>query len=164
MASHCNAIVCARGVADRSNRVQIRLLRMAPSDGQFSGLFQAERIIVAASLLGGRVGDFGRAPCGRHLSLIGCHRRTWTPRIGCRADGGWLISLPLTYGIRYHWPLRVVFAFPGIGELALVAMNARDYPLVQGITIVTASIFVIVNLLVDLAYAAIDPRIRMDKS
>ena len=59
---------------------------------------------------------------------------------------------------------EVVFAFPGIGELALVAMNARDYPLVQGITIVTASIFVIVNLLVDLAYAAIDPRIRMDKS
>lgn len=59
---------------------------------------------------------------------------------------------------------EVVFAFPGIGELALVAMNARDYPLVQGITIVTASIFVIVNLVVDLAYAAIDPRIRMDKS
>ena len=59
---------------------------------------------------------------------------------------------------------EVVFAFPGIGELALVALNARDYPLVQGITIVTAAIFVIVNLLIDLAYAWIDPRIRMERS
>ncbi|MCR8726375.1 ABC transporter permease [Frigidibacter sp. ROC022] len=59
---------------------------------------------------------------------------------------------------------EVVFAFPGVGELALVALNARDYPLVQGITIVTASIFVIVNLVIDLAYALIDPRIRMEQS
>lgn len=59
---------------------------------------------------------------------------------------------------------EVVFAFPGIGELALVALNSRDYPLVQGITIVTASIFVLINLLIDLAYALIDPRIRMDRS
>jgi ABC-type dipeptide/oligopeptide/nickel transport system permease component len=59
---------------------------------------------------------------------------------------------------------EVVFAFPGIGELALVALNSRDYPLIQGITIVTASIFVIVNLLIDLTYAMIDPRIRMEQS
>lgn len=59
---------------------------------------------------------------------------------------------------------EVVFAFPGIGQLALVALNSRDYPLVQGITIVTASIFVLINLLIDLTYAVIDPRIRMDRS
>lgn len=59
---------------------------------------------------------------------------------------------------------EVVFAFPGLGELALVALNGRDYPLIQGITIVTASIFVVVNLLIDLAYAWIDPRIRMEQS
>lgn len=59
---------------------------------------------------------------------------------------------------------EVIFAFPGIGELALVAMKARDYPLIQGITIVTASIFVLVNLLIDLTYAAVDPRIRMEQS
>lgn len=58
---------------------------------------------------------------------------------------------------------EVIFAFPGIGELALVAMKARDYPLIQGITIVTASLFVLVNLVVDLTYAAIDPRIRMEQ-
>ncbi|MCY0150167.1 ABC transporter permease [Hoeflea sp. G2-23] len=59
---------------------------------------------------------------------------------------------------------EVVFAFPGIGELALVALNARDYPLIQGITIITASTFVIVNLLIDLLYSRIDPRIRMEQS
>lgn len=59
---------------------------------------------------------------------------------------------------------EVVFAFPGIGELALVALNARDYPLIQGITIVTATAFVVVNLLIDLLYTRIDPRIRMERS
>ncbi|MBN9253309.1 MULTISPECIES: ABC transporter permease [unclassified Mesorhizobium] len=59
---------------------------------------------------------------------------------------------------------EVVFAFPGIGELALVALNARDYPLIQGITIVTASFFVIVNLLIDLLYTRVDPRIRLERS
>lgn len=59
---------------------------------------------------------------------------------------------------------EVVFAFPGIGELALVALNARDYPLIQGITIVTASTFVVVNLLIDLLYGRVDPRIRLERS
>ena len=59
---------------------------------------------------------------------------------------------------------EVVFAYPGIGELALVALNARDYPLIQGITIVTASTFVVVNLLIDLVYGRIDPRIRLERS
>lgn len=58
---------------------------------------------------------------------------------------------------------EVVFNFPGIGELALVALNARDYPLIQGITIVTATTFVLVNLLIDLLYGWIDPRIRLEQ-
>ena len=45
---------------------------------------------------------------------------------------------------------------------ALVALNARDYPLIQGITIVTATTFVGVNLAIDLAYPLIDPRIRLE--
>lgn len=57
---------------------------------------------------------------------------------------------------------EVVFAFPGIGELALIALNSRDFPLIQGITIVSASIFVVVNLAVDLLYTALDPRIRLE--
>jgi peptide/nickel transport system permease protein len=57
---------------------------------------------------------------------------------------------------------EVVFAFPGIGELALTALKSRDYPLIQGITIVTASTFVMVNLVIDLLYVRIDPRIRLE--
>jgi ABC-type dipeptide/oligopeptide/nickel transport system permease component len=57
---------------------------------------------------------------------------------------------------------EAVFNFPGIGSLALTALNARDYPLIQGITIVTASAFVVVNLAIDLVYRIIDPRIRLE--
>ena len=56
---------------------------------------------------------------------------------------------------------ETVFNYPGIGQLALTAMDSRDYPLIQGITIVTAGIFVFVNLAVDLLYGLVDPRIRL---
>jgi len=53
-----------------------------------------------------------------------------------------------------------VFARPGLGRLAVNAILARDFPLVQGIVLVTAMTYVFVNLGVDLCYAALDPRIR----
>ena len=56
---------------------------------------------------------------------------------------------------------EVVFNYPGIGSLALTALNARDYPLVQGITIVAAATFVFMNLVVDLLYTVINPRVRL---
>jgi ABC-type dipeptide/oligopeptide/nickel transport system permease component len=55
---------------------------------------------------------------------------------------------------------EVVFNYPGLGKLFMDAVNARDYPLVQSITIVTASLFVLLNFVVDIAYSLIDPRIR----
>jgi peptide/nickel transport system permease protein len=56
---------------------------------------------------------------------------------------------------------EVVFNYPGIGSLALTGLTSRDYPLIQGITIVAASTFVMVNLLVDLAYTVVNPRVRL---
>ena len=53
-----------------------------------------------------------------------------------------------------------VFAWPGIGWLAVNAISARDYSVVQGIVLVVAAIFVVANLIADLLYAALDPRIR----
>ncbi len=53
-----------------------------------------------------------------------------------------------------------LFAIPGIGRLALDAVFARDYPLVQGTTLFVAAVFVLVNLLTDLIYSLIDPRVR----
>jgi ABC-type dipeptide/oligopeptide/nickel transport system permease component len=55
-----------------------------------------------------------------------------------------------------------VFARPGIGRFAVNAIAARDYPQVQGVVLFTASIYVLLNLLVDLAYGWLDPRIRYD--
>lgn len=55
--------------------------------------------------------------------------------------------------------IEQVFALPGLGRLTLNAIAQRDYALIQGATLFIASIVVLVNLLVDLGYAAIDPRI-----
>jgi ABC-type dipeptide/oligopeptide/nickel transport system permease component len=57
---------------------------------------------------------------------------------------------------------ETVFALPGFGTALVGAILARDYPVVQGFTIVIALIFVLVNLVVDLSYAYLDPRIRLD--
>lgn len=53
-----------------------------------------------------------------------------------------------------------VFSRPGLGRVAVTAIGNRDFPLIQGTVLVTAVIYVLVNLLVDLSYAVIDPRIR----
>jgi peptide/nickel transport system permease protein len=56
---------------------------------------------------------------------------------------------------------EVVFAYPGIGRLVVDAIFDRDYALVQGAILVIALIYVMVNLLVDMLYAFVDPRIRV---
>ena len=56
---------------------------------------------------------------------------------------------------------ETVFAYPGVGQLVVSAIAARDTPLVQGCVLVTASGFILVNLLVDVSYVLIDPRIRL---
>jgi peptide/nickel transport system permease protein len=58
--------------------------------------------------------------------------------------------------------IEEVFALPGMGRLALYAIYQRDYPLIQGIVLVIAALFVLVNLVTDLLYALVDPRIRLD--
>ncbi len=57
--------------------------------------------------------------------------------------------------------IEQIFAMPGIGRLTLDAIQTRDYPIVQGTTLVLATIFVLVSLIVDVLYAVIDPRIRV---
>lgn len=53
-----------------------------------------------------------------------------------------------------------VFGWPGVGRLMLDSIFSRDYPVVQGVVLLLASAFVLINLLVDLLYAYVDPRIR----
>jgi peptide/nickel transport system permease protein len=54
-----------------------------------------------------------------------------------------------------------IFAWPGVGRLTVQAIHGRDIPLVQASVIVLATIFVLINLLVDLVYVVLDPRIRL---
>jgi peptide/nickel transport system permease protein len=55
---------------------------------------------------------------------------------------------------------ETIFALPGLGRLAITSVLARDYPVVQGVVLIAAAIFVLANLLVDILYAYLDPRIR----
>ena len=57
--------------------------------------------------------------------------------------------------------MEVVFAWPGLGRLVYDAVAARDYPLIQGAILLIAVMFILVNLLVDILYAVVDPRIRV---
>jgi len=56
--------------------------------------------------------------------------------------------------------IEVIFGLPGVGRLVIDAISARDYPMLQGTVLFIATIFALVNLLVDVAYAYLDPRIR----
>lgn len=56
---------------------------------------------------------------------------------------------------------ETIFAWPGLGQLTITAISQRDLPLIQGIVLTFAIIFALVNLVVDLLYAAVDPRIRL---
>jgi peptide/nickel transport system permease protein/oligopeptide transport system permease protein len=53
-----------------------------------------------------------------------------------------------------------VFGWPGVGRLLLDSIFSRDYPMVQGLVLLFAVTYIVVNLLVDLLYAVVDPRVR----
>jgi peptide/nickel transport system permease protein len=53
-----------------------------------------------------------------------------------------------------------VFNLPGLGRLTVDAVMSRDYPVIQGLILVLSFAYILINLLVDIAYAAVDPRIR----
>jgi peptide/nickel transport system permease protein len=55
--------------------------------------------------------------------------------------------------------VEYVFNYPGLSGLLVEAVNARDYPEVQGVVLVISILFVLLNLAVDLLYAALDPRV-----
>ncbi|MFD2760279.1 ABC transporter permease [Lentibacillus juripiscarius] len=58
--------------------------------------------------------------------------------------------------------IETIFTIPGIGQLLIDSIHRRDYPVIQGVVLFIAGIYVLVNLLVDLLYAFLDPRIRYD--
>lgn len=57
--------------------------------------------------------------------------------------------------------VEVVFAWPGLGRLVYDSVSSRDYPMIQGSVLLIAAMFLLVNLIVDVLYAVVDPRIRL---
>ncbi|MHB8600587.1 MAG: ABC transporter permease [Ktedonobacteraceae bacterium] len=59
--------------------------------------------------------------------------------------------------------VETIFLWPGIGQMAISSILAKDYPVVQGVVLLSAFAYMATNLLVDILYAVLDPRIRLDK-
>lgn len=60
--------------------------------------------------------------------------------------------------------VETIFAWPGVGKLAVDAILARDYPVIQAFVVYTGAAFVAVNILIDLAYGLLDPRVRVGEA
>ncbi len=73
-----------------------------------------------------------------------------------------MIGLQLAFLVGGAVVVEVIFAWPGIGLLVVDSIFARDYPVVQGVIMTIAVLVVIVNILVDIVYTIIDPRIRLE--
>jgi ABC-type dipeptide/oligopeptide/nickel transport systems, permease components len=56
--------------------------------------------------------------------------------------------------------IETIFRWPGLGKLAMDAISNRDYPVLQGFVLLTSAVYVLVNLLTDVSYRWIDPRLR----
>jgi peptide/nickel transport system permease protein len=91
----------------------------------------------------------------QRVILIHCLRNTLIPIIT-------LVGFQMGYLFGGAVIIEQVFAMPGMGRLLLDAISQRDYALVQGTIVFIAIIFVLVNLLTDVAYAFVNPRIRYD--
>lgn len=70
------------------------------------------------------------------------------------------LSLPLLVGGAVV--TEQIFSWPGLGSLLVLSINARDYPTIMGITVIIAAVVLVGNLIVDLLYGVLDPRIRYD--
>lgn len=73
-----------------------------------------------------------------------------------------LAGINLVVMINVAVVVETVFAWPGIGRLLYEGITFRDFPIVQGVVVIGGSMIVVVNLLVDILYALIDPRIRLE--
>ena len=79
-----------------------------------------------------------------------------------------LLSTVTIFGLQFGFlvggtlVIETVFAIPGMGQLLFTSITNRDYPVVQAITVVSAVLVIVVNLLVDLSYSFLDPRVTYE--
>jgi peptide/nickel transport system permease protein len=73
-----------------------------------------------------------------------------------------IVGLQIGFALGGSAIVETIFAFPGIGRLMVESIFARDFVMVQGLTLVFALVIIIANLIVDISYAYLDPRIKYD--
>jgi peptide/nickel transport system permease protein len=79
-----------------------------------------------------------------------------------------LLSTVTIFGLQFGFlvggaiVIETVFALPGTGQLLIQSITGRDYPVVQAITVISAILVIVVNLLVDLSYSFLDPRVTYE--
>lgn len=71
------------------------------------------------------------------------------------------VGLLFGFLLAYSAIVEVIFVWPGVGRLAVEAIDQRDYPVIQGFVIFAGTVFILVNLVVDLIYQRLDPRISL---
>jgi len=74
-----------------------------------------------------------------------------------------MLGMSLGWFISGSYIVEVIFSLPGLGELTVTSILDRDYPVVQGCILFASIIYCIINLVVDILYAYLDPRIRFEK-
>ncbi len=150
--------------------VQLRWLPTTSTSGDWRGLIlpavtlgMAEAAVIARVTRSSLVDEFDKA----YVSLArakGLAERTVVRR---HALPNALIPVVTVVALQIGFLLvgaivvETVFARQGLGRLAVTAINNRDYPLVQGIVLIVATAYVTINTMADLAYAWLDPRIRL---
>ena len=72
-----------------------------------------------------------------------------------------ILGLQVGFVLGGAFVVELIFDWPGVGLLALEAIRTRDFPVVQGVVILVAAVFTFANLAVDIAYAYLNPRVRM---
>lgn len=71
------------------------------------------------------------------------------------------VGLVFGFLLAYSAIVEVIFVWPGIGALAVSAINQRDYPMIEGFVVFAGTVFIVINLAVDLIYMVLDPRISL---
>ena len=74
-----------------------------------------------------------------------------------------VIGMSLTSSVGGSLIVENVFALPGIGSLIVASISSRDFPLIQSVVVAVASLVIFINLIIDIIYGLIDPRIRGER-
>jgi peptide/nickel transport system permease protein len=147
-------------------------LRVLPAAGADQGL--ASLVLPAITLALFSMGLVARQTRSALLEVLGqdfvrTARAKGAPRSAVlvrHALRNALLPIVTTVGLQFGFLLggavltESVFAWPGVGRLLVDSIGSRDYPVVQGIVLLLSLVFIVINLLTDLVYALVDPRIR----